>query len=62
MIGLLSAGLGIALAVTEWRWLGIAGAYFAFGGLAIGLVLLVAAWLARAAPPTGASELRPRAH
>jgi hypothetical protein len=48
VIGLLSAGLGIAFAATAWRWFGVASAYFAFGGLAIGLMFLVVALLSRA--------------
>jgi glucose dehydrogenase len=46
-LGLLSVAAGIAFAVTGWSVFGIGSAYYAVGGLVVGVLFLIVAMLVR---------------
>jgi glucose dehydrogenase len=47
VLGLLSMAAGILFAVTGWSVFGIGSAYYAVGGLVLGVLFLVVAMLVR---------------
>jgi MFS family permease len=53
-LGVLALAFGVAFALTGWTLLGVGSAYYAIGGLVIGVSFLIAAVLVRRQRDTGA--------